>query len=92
MAQTIASNSLRSPLSRVLLFCPCRQLTTSNTIRFKLCQVARDDGPVKFTKSGAYNLNPLMANMKKREDTPWFQGPLVALSTACFLIYFCYLR
>jgi len=51
-----------------------------------------EKGPVKFTKSGAYTLNPLMANEQKRRDTPWFQGPLVAFSTASCLLYFTMLR
>jgi len=70
-----------------------RNFGTTPGTRVKLSGITlQDSGPVKFTQSGAYNLNPLMANMKRREETPWFQGPVVALSTACFLIYFTCLR
>eukprot|EP00091_Calanus_sinicus_P009305 TRINITY_DN21824_c0_g1_i1.p1 TRINITY_DN21824_c0_g1~~TRINITY_DN21824_c0_g1_i1.p1 ORF type:complete len:143 (-),score=47.07 TRINITY_DN21824_c0_g1_i1:86-514(-) len=72
-----------------------RQLATSTIFRVKLTTVSRqeeDSGPVKFTRSKAYNLNPLMSNQQKKKDTPWFQGPLVAGSTLAFLIYFTILR
>jgi len=55
-------------------------------------QQEEDTGPIKFTKSGAFNLNPLMSNQKIRDETPWFQGPLVVVSTIVFLIYFTILR
>eukprot|EP00092_Neocalanus_flemingeri_P004659 GFUD01005023.1.p1 GENE.GFUD01005023.1~~GFUD01005023.1.p1 ORF type:complete len:156 (-),score=43.86 GFUD01005023.1:123-590(-) len=97
MSLTLVSTTMRSSLlARMPMSCPSyvafRQLATSPTIRMNLSQVRQDSGPVKFTKSGAYNLNPLMANMKKKEETPWFQGPVVAISTACLLIYFTCLR
>jgi len=77
--------SIRGPL--------IRHVATSPVIRVRLSQILRaDDGPVKFTKSGAYNLNPLMANQARRERTPWFQGPLVALSALSCLLYFAVLR
>jgi len=71
-----------------------RQLATSTILRVRLTQVStqEDSGPVKFTQSSAYNLNPLMANQQKKKDTPWFQGPLVAGSTLAFLIYFTMIR
>ena len=50
--------------------------------------------PVKFTSSKAFNLNPHTAIGLRTEDddTPWFQGPVIGFSLACFLIYFCMLR
>jgi len=69
-----------------------RHVATSPIIRVRLSKNLFDDGPVKFTKSGAYNLNPLMANQARRERTPWFQGPLVAISALSCLLYFAVLR
>jgi len=98
MALALVSSSMRSVIPRTgLSGCSCmfsRQLATSTIIRVKLTQVSsqEDSGPVKFTKSSAYNLNPLMANQQKHKETPWFQGPLVAGSTLAFLIYFTLLR
>ena len=49
--------------------------------------------PVKFSTSAGYNLNPHVGVMRaEKDDTPWFQGPLIALSLASFLIYFTMLR
>ena len=50
--------------------------------------------PVRFTTSAAYNLNPNSALIRNPEDddTPWFQGPIIAFSLACFLIYFTMIR
>merc|ERR1711978_837318 len=50
--------------------------------------------PVKFTTSPAFNVNPQTAGGIRTEDddTPWFQGPVIAFSLACFLIYFTMLR
>ena len=50
--------------------------------------------PVKFTSSKAFNLNPHTAVGIKSDDddTPWFQGPVIGFSLACFLIYFCMIR
>ena len=49
--------------------------------------------PVKFTTSAGYNLNPNIGIMRsEKDDTPWFQGPVIAFSLACFLIYFTMLR
>ena len=49
--------------------------------------------PVKFSTSAGYNLNPHIGVMRaEKDDTPWFQGPVIALSLACFLIYFTMLR
>ena len=50
--------------------------------------------PVRFTTSAAYNLNPNSTLIRNPEDdeTPWFQGPIIAFSMACFLIYFTMIR
>merc|ERR1711988_1475506 len=50
--------------------------------------------PVKFTTSPAFNVNPQTAGGIRTEDddTPWFQGPVIAFSMAAFLIYFTMLR
>ena len=49
--------------------------------------------PVKFTTSAGYNLNPGVGVMRPdKDDTPWFQGPVIGFSLACFLIYFTMLR
>lgn len=49
--------------------------------------------PVKFSTSPGYNLNPHVGVMRAdKDDTPWFQGPVIAFSLACFLIYFTMLR
>ena len=49
--------------------------------------------PVKFSTSAGYNLNPHVGVMRaEKDDTPWFQGPLIAFSLATFLIYFTMLR
>ena len=49
--------------------------------------------PVKFSTSAGYNLNPNIGIMRsEKDDTPWFQGPVIAFSLACFLIYFTMLR
>ena len=49
--------------------------------------------PVKFSTSPGYNLNPHVGVMRaEKDDTPWFQGPLISISLACFLIYFTMLR
>ena len=85
---------IRNYASKVAIRSPLiRHVATSPVIRVRFSQILRaDDGPVKFTKSGAYNLNPLMANQARRERTPWFQGPLVALSALSCLLYFAVLR
>ena len=49
--------------------------------------------PVKFSTSPGYNLNPHVGVMRaEKDDTPWFQGPIIAISLASFLIYFTMLR
>jgi len=49
--------------------------------------------PIKFTSSAAFNVIPGKSFvMNEDDDTPWFQGPVIAFSLACFLIYFTMLR
>ena len=76
-------------------------LSTCITQNFHKSPVTLEDSlddlkkkPVKFTSSKAFNLNPHTAIGLRTEDddTPWFQGPVIGFSLACFLIYFCMLR
>ena len=63
---------------------------------YKKVDVDEDDEksqPVKFSTSAGYNLNPHVGVMRsEKDDTPWFQGPVIAFSLAFFLIYFTMLR
>ena len=78
-----------------------RPLSTSFATRIKRSQIVLDKSlddlkkkPVKFTTSPAFNVNPQTAGGIRTEDddTPWFQGPVIAFSMAAFLIYFTMLR
>ena len=78
-----------------------RMLSTCLTQNFHKSPVSHEDSlddlkkkPVKFTSSKAFNLNPHTAIgiRMEEDDTPWFQGPVIGFSLACFLIYFCILR
>jgi len=78
-----------------------RMLSTSITHNLRKSPVSFEESlddlkkkPVKFTSSKAFNLNPHTAIgiRTEEDDTPWFQGPVIAFSLACFLIYFCIIR
>ena len=78
-----------------------RPFSTSFAISIKRSQIVFDKSlddlkkkPVKFTTSPAFNVNPQTAGGIRTEDddTPWFQGPVIAFSMAAFLIYFTMLR
>ena len=74
-----------------------RLFATSVRIRAKKLTPEEEElkkKPVRFTTSAAYNLNPNSALIRNPEDddTPWFQGPIIAFSLACFLIYFTMIR
>ena len=91
----------RSVLRGPILTKQFRMLSTCITQNFHKSPVSHEESledlkkkPVKFTSSKAFNLNPHTAVGIRTEDddTPWFQGPVIAFSLACFLIYFCILR
>ena len=91
--RNVANLSTITPNFHVYSCMVIRKLSNSTSNSFKCNNLQyQDDGPIKFTKSGAYNLNPIMANQRRRDETPWFQGPIVMLSTASLLIYFTMLR
>jgi len=98
MALALVKSIIKPAFSSKVFFCPScmlsRQLSTTPTIMFRQSQVRaqEDTGPIKFSQSAAYNLNPLTANAKQREETPWFQGPLIVFSMTACLIYFTILR
>ena len=78
-----------------------RKFSTALVFNFKSSEprVKKDEDdseksrPVKFSTSPGYNLNPHVGVMKsEKDDTPWFQGPVIGFSLACFLIYFTMLR
>jgi len=90
-----------SSVSRRNLVCLnyARMFSTSFKLNIKSSTINFDSlddlkkKPVRFTTSPAYNLDPNRSAMPTvGDDTPWFQGPLVAFSLACFLIYFTMLR
>ena len=91
----------RSVLRGQILTKQFRMLSTCITQNFHKSPVSHEESledlkkkPVKFTSSKAFNLNPHTAVGIRTEDddTPWFQGPVIGFSLACFLIYFCILR
>ena len=62
--------------------------------QFSKCSEVRkaevDTGPVKFTESRAFQLGPQLMQTPKKE--PWFQMPVIMISMASMLIYFCVIR
>ena len=65
-----------------------RQFSRSNQVGRG--EAKPDTGPVKFTESRAYQLGPQVMNTPNKE--PWFQLPVIMVSMASTLIYFCVLR
>ena len=93
--------SQRSVLRCQIMTKKFRMLSTSLTHNIHKSPVSYEESleelkkkPVKFTSSKAFNLNPHTAVGIKSDDddTPWFQGPVIGFSLACFLIYFCMIR
>ena len=80
--------------SSSLILRSVRLLSSSSSVKADVSSVEDlKKKPVKFTTSGAYNVNPGKSFVSTDDDdTPWFQGPVIAFSLACFLIYFTILR
>jgi len=50
------------------------------------------DAPVKYTTSKAHEHSPFDTFLHSKTKFPWYQPPIVLVSTVVFLIYFCILR
>ena len=55
-------------------------------------QQQENRGPVKFTSSAGFNVNPQQSIIQDKDKRPWFQFPVVSGSLAALLIYFTVLR
>lgn len=51
-----------------------------------------DEGPIKFSESKAASMRIDEYRMPQGDTMPWYQPPIISLSLAVFLIYFCILR
>ena len=54
--------------------------------------MAGEDQPVKFSRSDASRWNSVETFAVPNKGRPWYQPPIVLLSTSLFLIYFFVLR
>jgi len=62
------------------------------TSRLGQQQQQENSGPVKFTTSAGFNVNPQQSIIQDKDERPWFQFPVVSGSLAALLIYFTVLR
>ena len=75
--------------NRGLFFFSGRHFSRCSEVR-KSEEDKPDTGPVKFTESPAFHLGPQIIRTQKKQ--PWFQMPIIMVSAASMLIYFCILR
>ena len=89
LANPLRCNGHKQGCSRGPLILGSRQFSRCSEVR-RAAEAKPDTGPVKFTESRAYQLGPQIMQTQKKE--PWFQMPIIMVSMASMLIYFCILR
>nr|ALS04501.1 isoform A [Acartia pacifica] len=76
--------TLQTPLKDVKF----NKVAKFSTSSVKLAE-DKPDAPIKFTSSGAYLQS---GKLNQEDDYPWYQYPVITISFAAFMIYFCVLR
>ena len=89
LANPLRCDGYGQSCNRGPFFFSSRQFSRDSEIR-RAAEAKPDTGPVKFTESRAYQLGPQIMQPQKKQ--PWFQMPILMISMASMLIYFCVLR